>query len=177
MSAALAWLARGWRAPLVVTASATVWAALLVLLAVAGHAPSGPLVLPVPRSAYYAVEAVLVAPVQLLAAWIFAQVVARFGAGELRDGYALAAFALALPTLLLWVVPDLVAYLAFGFEGLGLVARIAPVASALVTLGLTTLLLRRRIDEDGTSWSWGRSFGVALVAYLAQAVVVLLTLR
>lgn len=101
---------------------AAVWSGFCLVLQVAGHAPSFT-VLPVPKAAYYGVQASLL-PGLLVVGWLCLSWVAHLG---MPGPWLRTARALALPyagsILWLFVLPDIVGYIAFGFEGLGRVLR------------------------------------------------------
>lgn len=146
-------------------------AALLGWLAHEGEAPSGPLLLPIPRESYYAWEAVFVLPVRLAMAGTFAlaahQSAKRLGGtGSLGETFDRGAFALALPFLLLWWLPDVVLYATGGFDALSRAVRLLAPLSSLVTAALSVRALRAAHDL-----SLGRATLAALAGLIAQALV------
>jgi hypothetical protein len=138
------------------------WSALLVVLTLFGHAPSGPLFIPVPRDLYYVVEALLVAPLLVvstaLAAWAsaFALPAARHGAGAPRvsvDGRvwrASVGAAVSTSTLLALVIPDAILWALFGFETLAVAIRVLAPLSALL-MWIRTFLVVRVLSTASTT--------------------------
>lgn len=146
-------------------------AALLLWLAQRGEAPSGPLLLPTPREHYYAVEAAFVLPVRLTMASAFAVAAQGSakrlgGTGTLAETFDRGAFALALPFLLLWWLPDVVLYATGGFEALTQAVRVLAPLSSLATLALATRAMR-----GAHGLSRGRAALCALTGCVAQALV------
>jgi hypothetical protein len=146
-------------------------AALLLWLARRGEAPSGPLLLPIPRENYYAVEAAFVLPVRLAMASAFALAAHGSakrlgGAGSLAETFDRGASALALPFLLLWWLPDVLLYATGGFEALTRAVRVlAPLSS------LASLALAMRAIRGAHGLSLGRTSLCALAGWVAQALV------
>ncbi len=143
----------------------------LAWLAFEGEAPSGPLVAPIPRESYYAWEAVFVLPLRVAMALAFAgsaHAIARKlgGRGTFEDTFDRGARALALPFLVLWLLPDVVLYATGGFERLTTGVRVVAAASSLGTLVLAVLAVRR-----AHALSTGRAVAAALVGLVAQAVL------
>ncbi len=159
-----------WRAwlPFVLTASA--YAFFSALLARDGHSPSVAL-LPIPKESYYSVQAAFVAPVFGLGC-VAACVVARFAlslttsALTLREVVVALFPALTLPTLLLFVLPELAVYLLHGFDALKTAVRFTSAATGLATLFALAMALRKRFIL-----TWTRAGWIALLTLLAQALV------
>ena len=140
-------------------------------LAVEGEAPSGPLLVPIPRASYYAWEAVFVWPLRLAMALAFAGSAHAFarrlgGSGTFVDTFDHGARALALPFLALWLLPDVALYATGGFERLTAGVRFTAAASTLGTLVLAVLAVRRV-----HTLSAARASGAAVVGLVAQAVI------
>lgn len=111
------------------------WSAFLLVLHGDGHAPSGPLFLPVERGNYYRFEAWALPP-WLALSWLLAATAAQGcakklgGAGLWADTAKSLAWAISLPMGLLWLLPDWLAYGRGGFSSLACAMRIyAPLAS------------------------------------------------
>lgn len=153
-----------------VVGTALVWAALCLLLGLAGHAPSRVL-LPLPRQSYYLWQAALLVPT-LLVSWVIlggvCHALARAvgGGGSAPSTFACAGFAYAVPLLSLFVIPDLVAYLAFGFASL---AKLVRVSGLVLVLAECALVARAVVAAHGLPWS--RAVPVALAGLFAQAAV------
>lgn len=152
-----------------VVAVGLLWAGLSAALAVGGHRPSGPSPF---GAAHYAVQAGLLVPL-LVAGWLTYARVAHLGRpGPWRVTAKGLAAPYAGPVLFLFVLPDLAAYLAVGFEGLAATLRVTgPLLffGAWLTGGraLSTLL------EVGP----GAAAARALAGLLAQAILLAPVLR
>lgn len=143
----------------------------LAWLAIEGEAPSGPLVVPIPRASYYAWEAVFVWPLRLVMALAFAgsaHAVARRlgGSGTFVDTFDHGARALAVPFLALWLLPDVLLYATGGFERLTAGVRFTAAASTLGTVVLAVIAVRR-----AHTLSSGRACAAAVVGLVAQGVI------
>lgn len=154
---------------LAVVAAGLLWAALCAVLAADGRAPTVTL-LPVPRERYYAAQALFVVPVLLGQWWIASQVSWRLarrlgGTGTWAGTLGPMGWALALPLLVFFLLPDLVVYLTAGFEGLGRVVRFTAPTSLLGAVVLATRVMRRVHGLGG-----GRAWAAGLAGVLAQAV-------
>jgi hypothetical protein len=153
-----------WRpGALAVLSTGTLWAAFLLVLHRGGHAPSGPLVLPIPRVDYYLYEAAFVTPA-LLAMWLGASVAGHAiakrlgGRATLADTASPIAYALATPFLVAWLLPDAVVMALAGFEAMAKGMRVYVPISALWTLVLLFFAIRA---------SHGVGRGAALLAAIA----------
>jgi hypothetical protein len=142
------------------------WALLCLVLHRAGHAPSVTLL---PIEPYYLAQAAFVVPL-LFVLWglcsVVAQRVARALGGS-GSGMATAnvlGVALAAPLLVLFILPDAVAYRALGFEALATLVRFTAPLSLAATLWLATLALR-----SAHSLSTPRSFVAGAAGVIAQA--------
>lgn len=175
MRGGFAWLARERRLGLAgasVAIAGAIWAGLCLRLAADGHAPSVTLVA-IPRGHYYLAQALFVVPV-LLAQWLatagIAQLVtkARFVALAAALGPALAA-----PLVVVFLVPDLVAYALVGFGALGKLVRITAPLVVLTTIGLSALAIRA-VTEGASRW---RAIGTAALAVTIPAVLASTLLR
>ena len=138
------------------------------MLGLAGHAPSVALV-PIPRDRYYVAQAAFVIPLLFAQWWICAAVAralaARMGGhGTLERTAAGLAPALGLPLLVVFIVPDAIAYLAFGFAALGRVVRVTAPLALLASIAWTTWAVRKTERLRG-----GRAFVAAAAGVLAQA--------
>jgi hypothetical protein len=168
------------RAAVIVACWAACWAALFLALDARGHAPSGPLLVPIARERYYVAEAILIGPlflVGLAALTLVARAVGgALGARATRlDPSATAttaAAALAVPSILAWVLPDAVVYATLDFDAIAPAMRVYAPVSLLWTLALLTLALRA--SEGLPTW---RAFATALAALAAETAVVGLVWR
>jgi len=147
------------------------WAFLLLFLAFQGHSPSGPLLLPVERAAYYGWEAAWVVPLQLLMwavmAWVLHALSRRAGGtGTGSQSRAVAGLSVAVPYLLLWILPDAVVYAAAGFDALGPLVRVTAPLCVLWALALATIGVGK-VHEI----SRGRAFGIALVSVIVYVAI------
>lgn len=111
------------------------WGLLLALLWSRGHSPSFVLV-PIPRDVYYLVQALAMVPLSSALWWLSSEIAHRIcraagGTGGEAGTRAALGFAYAAPMLAAHVLPELVAFLAFGFDAMAKVGR--------VTLGLASL--------------------------------------
>lgn len=154
----------------IVLVAGAIWAALCLLLYRAGHAPSRALV-PIARADYYLYQACFVVPL-LLAQWRLASAVAQRVARAL-GGHGAASLlsdrlapALALPLILLFLVPDLLAYAWLGFGALAKLVRITAPLSFAGSVWLGSRAVRRVHALGG-----GRAFAAALLGVLAQALL------
>ncbi|MEM9191655.1 MAG: YIP1 family protein [Myxococcota bacterium] len=158
------------RAFFVVLAGGLGWAGLYLMLALGGEAPSRVL-LPIDRGHYYFFEALMIGP-WLVGLWLVgAELSLRVGRWLGGDGSrgavrAVLAPAQAVPLLLCLVLPETLAYLAFGFPGLGKVARVAGPVLLLLTFGLVGIGLAAALRI-----SRPRAFGVAALVLIAQGVL------
>jgi hypothetical protein len=157
------------RAVVAVLALGAAHATLLACLAAGGHRPSFAAGLPVGADAYYRVASMYAVPLYF-SLWAIAAAAshgaarALGGRGELRAGLAVLGPAYALPTLLLFVLPDLVIYLAAGHEALAEAMRwYAPLAPLAVVV-LAGRALRRVYDLRRL-----HALVAAFVGFLAQA--------
>jgi hypothetical protein len=157
-----------WPGAVAVASAGAVWAILCGLLAAGGHAPSVTL-LPIPRERYYLAQALFVVPV-LLAQWALCAALAHAAARALGGRGALPAtanalgLALAVPLLVIFLVPDLVAYLSMGFAALGPLVRVTAPLALIGSLVLATAAVRST-HALGT----GRALAAAAAGVLAQA--------
>ncbi len=147
------------------------WALLLLLFAFRKHAPSGPLMLPVDRAAYYGWEAAFIVPLLLLMWWGMStvlQALSRWagGTGVASQSRAVAGLSVAVPYVLIWLVPDAFVYAAAGFDALGLLVRVTAPLSLLWALVLTTLGVRAVHGVTGV-----RAFGIALVSLIVYVAI------
>jgi hypothetical protein len=124
------------------TIAAALWAALCVTLAADGHAPSVA-VIPIAREHYYLAQAAFVLPL-LLALWLvcaraaLAVATALGGAGRWTTTASPMGFALAIPLVFFFLLPDFVVYAASGFGALGALLRVTAPLSFAATLLLAT---------------------------------------
>jgi hypothetical protein len=161
------------RATLLVLIYALVYSGFCFLLDAGGHRPSfGALV-----ERHYLLLAVLLLPAAFVI-WLLhsatAQAMARAlgGGGTLRDTMVAIGPAYALPMLLLFVLPDLITYLAFGFDALGKVVRVfAPLAL------LCRIVVGTRAVMASHSISPGRALLAELIALLAEGAATVPWLR
>jgi hypothetical protein len=161
---------------LFVLAAGGAWALLCAALAIAGHSPSVAVV-PIPREHYYAAQAVFVVPL-LLVSWLLCSTIAervgRFLGGQ--GGFVPAANgiapALALPLIVVFVVPDAIAWALLGFDGLGAVVRVTGPLSFLAMLVLATMAVRA-----ASSLSYGRAFVAAFAGVFVQGALAGVLLR
>ncbi len=144
------------------------WAVLCALLARDGHMPSRTLV-PIARETYYAAQASFVIPLLILL-WLLCSLLTTAAARALggRGRFVATAnglgFALGLPLLVLFLLPDLVVYATHGFAALRFLLRVTAPLSFLTTLWLATVAVRAS-QQLGR----GRAFLAAAAGVLAQA--------
>jgi hypothetical protein len=117
------------------------------LLASRGHAPSR-IWLPIAPDRYYLAQALFVLPLLWLQWRLCVRVshgIARRlgGTGTLKAAANALGVALAGPLIALLLLPDLLAFLLFGFSALGPLIRVSAPVAALATLGLATAALQR----------------------------------
>jgi hypothetical protein len=154
-----------------VLVTSAAWSGFLATLAAEGHAPSGPVVLPIDHGDYYAWEAAFVWFVHLAMLAVLAGVLHGLGRrlgglGTFRSAVLVAGLAMALPSLGLWLLPDVVVYLAAGFEAMARAMRYYVPLSVVWTIGLATAGVR-----SCYGLSTGRAAVVAIVAALAHWMV------
>lgn len=151
-----------------VAVAGAAWAVLCLVLAADGHAPSVTLV-PIPREHYYLAQAAFVLPL-LLAQWglcvAATQTVAKAlgGRGEVVPTANGLGLALAAPLLLLFLLPDAVAYAVGGFAWLGPLVRVTSPLAFVATIGVATVVVR-----VGHGLARGRAFVAALAGVVVQA--------
>lgn len=156
------------RAALAVLAVGVLWSVFSLVLANDGNAPSRVLV-PIARQHYYVAQALFVLPLLALQ-WAVCSLVSFRVARALGGGGSFGAtlerlgFALALPLLLLFLLPDVVCYALSGFSSLGKLVRVTGPLTFVVTLWAATRALRR---VHGLSRS--RALAAACAGVLAQA--------
>jgi Yip1 domain len=141
-----------------------------LLLHLAGHAPR----IGIPgfgRENHYLWQAIFVVPLYVALFWIgglVAHGVARLfsGAGSRDASLAVFGVAYAVPMIVLFLVPDIVVFLAFGFAAIAKAMRwYAPVAGiSCVWLGVVGLSRAHKL-------SVGRASLAAIAGFLAQAIV------
>lgn len=103
------------------------WGALLVALTADGHAPSGPILLPVARAHAYLVQAVVTGPLFAISGAAAAAAGARLLVDRVQDRRIWRAHvttSITTSALLVIVLPDAILFAVLGFEGL---TRAAPV--------------------------------------------------
>lgn len=153
------------------------WALFSALLAWRGHAPSGPLVLPVERADYYSVQAGFAAPLFVALALVAAgaghgAARALGGGGRFAATLTVTSVSLALPSLCAWLLPDVLVYLALGFDALARIVRFQVVVVLAWTMTLLFVAFRRAHGLGS-----GRALAAALAAYLGQALLAAPLLR
>lgn len=141
------------------------WGAFSLWLFLNGHAPSGPT--PLPRALHYLIQAALLPPLMLMAVFAGATVAQRLLPDSDRRSIA---YAFAGGTGVFWLLPDVIAYVAFGFEALAALAPWLGALSAVASLIASTLMLREITTLP-------RAFGTSTLAYLAFAFVLTTLLR
>lgn len=147
------------------------WAVLCLVLQLNGHAPSVVL-LPVPRHIYYAVQAVLL-PGLLVLGWLLLSVVsARIIAAPWRSMARALAPAYAGGLLWFLVVPDVLGYGVWGFEGLAKLVRITGPMVLLGTWWWAALAVSSVFKVDRA-----RAALASFAGLVAQAVLLALVLR
>ena len=167
---------RAWPGALSIWLTGTCWAVLCVMLASGGHMPSRTLV-PIVREHYYAAQAFFVTPL-LAFLWLLCATVTAVTARALggRGNWTTTAncvgVALAVPLLLLFLLPDLIAYQLLGFPALRLLVLVTAPLSFLGSLALSTFMLR--ISHGLPS---GRAGIAATAGVLAQSLVGAVLLR
>jgi hypothetical protein len=159
-----------------VAAASGLWALFCLLLARAGHAPSRVLV-PLPRESYYLAQALFVLPLMLLS-WLLCALVAVWvgralgGSGRFRAALNTLGLSLALPLMALFLLPDMLAYAAFGFSALGPLVRVTAPLSFVATLALAALAM-----HVSHALPRGRAFAAGAAGVFAQAALGGLLLR
>lgn len=161
----------GWIGALSVVLMGLGWAAFTAVLAAGDHVPSGPPLLPIAPESYYAWQVLFVAPVRFamfgaLAASAHLLARALGGEGSAKQTMLVAGLSMAVPSVVLWLVPDAIVYAAAGFEALAVGMRYYVPLSVLWTVVLVTAGTRA---VHGLSL--GRAVVVALVGLLAHALV------
>jgi hypothetical protein len=156
-----------------VAGAGATWAALCLLLARGGHAPSVTL-MPIAPERYYLWQAAFVVPV-LAAQWLASAGLAHRaakGKGSFTSMASALGPALAGPLIVAFLVPDLVAYAWGGFDALKILVRFSAPISLALTGWLATVAVRAASGR-----STRRSLAVALLAILAPAAVASVFLR
>lgn len=145
------------------------WAAFTRELYEAGHAPSR-MLLPVARGEYYRLQSLFVVPVLLVLWGALTLVAHRFtggrAQGSLRELAGPLGLAYGLPLLLSFLLPEWIAYGAFGIDGLRQIVRFTAPITGVLTCALVAWVLR---SVRGISWR--RAALGAFVAVVAQAVL------
>lgn len=168
---AVKWLAesgcvRCGAAPLL--ACAVAWALLALAIGLSGQ-PARAVWLPVKPEHYYLLQAAFTVPL-LLGTWgllgLVAHTLARAlsGTGTLRSTVAATGYAYAVPVLFLFVLPDWVVFLGFGFQALAPAMRFYAPLAAVATWLLTAISI-----HDAHGLGRGRAIFTAWVALLVQA--------
>jgi len=144
------------------------WAAFLATLARGGHVPSGPPVLPIPKAHYYAWETAFVLPVYLAMFGALASILHLLGRrlggkGTAGQAMTVAGISMAVPSLGLWLLPDLLIHLTLGFDAMASAMRYYVPLSLTWTIVLATSGMRAI-----QGLSLGRAIVVALVGLLAH---------
>lgn len=168
--AALASMARRgspWAGLAPVLALGALYAGFSLLLHEGGHAPRVTLV-PIPKERYYLWQALFIVPLFVLLWLIYGLVahgLARLagGRGSLGASLAVLGAGYAVPLACLFVVPDLLVYLAFGHGALAPAMRVyAPLAMiGCVALSALGLMQAHRLGR-------GRAVAIALVGLVVQ---------
>ncbi len=128
--------------------------------------------MPIGRSNYYLGQALWVIPV-LLFGWVVVggacHLLSRWagGKGTRASMLACAGYAYAVPLAVVFVIPDIVAYLGFGFASL---ARLVRVTGLVLVVAEWALMSRAVVAAHQLAWS--RAVPIALLALLVQAVLV-----
>jgi hypothetical protein len=140
----------------------------------AGGVPARAVWLPIDPARYYLAQAFFIAPLMVSLAVIFTLVVRALAGGgtvRFRDAFAVFAPVYAWPLLVLFVLPDLAVYLAFGH---GALAKAMRLYAPLVPIAITALGAARARRAFGCSLARGAlaSFG-ALAAQGAFGAVLL----
>lgn len=141
-----------------------------LLLHLSGHTPK--VGIPgIGRENHYQYQAIFLIPLYLMLFWIGGLVAhgmaRRFSGSGSRDA-SLAVFGLAyaMPMLALFILPDIVVFLAFGFAAIGKAMRWYAPLAALACVWLGALGLSR-----AHSIGVGKAGIAALLGFVAQAVV------
>jgi len=147
-----------------------VWALFCLALAHEGRVPSRTFV-PIPQRHYYAVQALFVTPLLLLQ-WLVCSAIsttvarALGGSARFRETANKLGLALALPLLVLFLLPDVVVYALWGFPALGKLVRVTAPLSFAVTMSAVTASL-----QTLHGLSWARAFSAAALGVLAQTLL------
>ncbi len=152
------------------------WSALLALLWAGGHSPSFVLV-PIPRELYYLAQAIAMLPILTALWWLCSEIAHRLcramgGSGEEAGTRVALGFAYAAPLLVAHVLPELVAYVAGGFDAMAKVGRVSLPFAALWVWALSAAALR--VAHGVTT---GRAVLASLAGLLAQAIAGGLVIR
>lgn len=138
------------------------WAALSLVLAANGEAPSRPAPM-IPGDMHYAAQAAFVVPL-FVVSWLVLGAVAGRIAG-VRVAAPLG-YAYGVPLLMTWAIPDAIVLAALGFDALAPLVRVVATITALYTVFLATVAIRSVADV-----STGRALAAALAGLVAQALV------
>jgi len=150
-----------------VLALGALYAAFSRLLHAGGHAPKVTLV-PIPKEQYYLWQSLFIVPL-FVALWLIyglvAHALSRLAGGRASLGASLAVLgvAYAVPLACLFVIPDLIVYLAFGHAALAKAMRFyAPLAMiACVTLSALALMEAHQLSRP-------RAIAIALAGLVVQ---------
>lgn len=142
------------------------WAAFLVVLATNGHEPSGPLVLPIARADYYAFEAALAVPVYVAMFFVYAGVLHGFSRKSWLHAQSIAGGTMLVSSGFAFLLPDVLVYVAAGFDAIGPAMRFYLPISALwaLVLGFTGVKAAFGLTN-------GRAAIASFVAFFAQTAV------
>lgn len=137
-----------------------------------GHAPSRPGALGlIAAEGYYLFQAALM-PLLFPVLWLVfsgvVHLVARGlgGRGAIRAGLTALGFAYAVPLTVAYVLPDLLAFLVFGFEAMVLGMRVYGPLALLWTLGLSTVAAKAAYKLPTP-----RAAAAVCVGFIAQGVL------
>jgi len=149
--------------------TALLWASFCFVLWQQGHMPAftGN---PLPQAAYYGWQALFISPL-LFAAWMLASGAAFFcarffgSAGSFKATQSTLGLSVAVPTLFAFLLPDIAAFLFFGFDALAWVIRVSAPITACWMFALLTIAMRAV-----HAFLWVKSTLVASVAFLTFGV-------
>ncbi len=138
------------------------WAALALVLAANGEAPSRPAPF-IDGEVHYLAQAIFVVPLFAISWLVYGAVAGRIAGGTT---YAPLGYAYGVPLLVTWALPDAIALGTLGFDALAPLVRVVAPLTAVYTVALGAVAVRA-----ATRCSVGRAVGASLGGAIAQALV------